>query len=179
MHNIDQMTDKNGPLWSAVAVGDFNTLREDSPNPFDNYIHQPSWKNYLYDAEAYARRSPQNPSLPYIPPGTYYYGKEDSWSPLDRIVVTRNLIDQQGMEFAPESYRLLFPQFMSFNLRRNSSINNDDDGTMRSKASVPAPGVPGEETRIIRVPFRYNFDTTEEAKRGFSDHLPVIFKLRQ
>jgi hypothetical protein len=173
MNDVDQMTQNKGPQWSAVAVGDFNTIDSDSPNPFRDFINNPRWNNHMYDAEAYGRQSLQNPSLPFTPPGTYYYGKDDTWSPLDRIAVTQNLIDQKDMEFAQESLRILFPQFMSFNWRRYSDAsnnNNSDDGTVSS---------PIAESRIVRVPHRYNFDTNDETKRGFSDHLPVVFKLRQ
>ena len=116
--NIDLMTKSLGPQWSAVAIGDFNTIDADRPHPFNDLLHNPRWPNHLYDAELYARQSKQNPSLPFTPPGSYYYIKDDTWNRLDRIFVTRNLIDRQGMEFAQESFRLLFPRFMSFKVKR-------------------------------------------------------------
>ncbi len=176
--NIDKMVRNLGPQWMAVAVGDFNTLEEETPNAFNDVLHNPSWVNHLYDAEAYARQSKINPSLPYTPPGSYYYIKDNTWNRLDRIVVTQNLIDQNDIEFAQESLRIPFPEFMSFNRRRyNSAVN--EDNTPSSPMGLGPAFAPSSDYRIIRVPNKYNFDTLDESKRGFSDHLPVIFKLRQ
>ena len=177
--DVDQLIKNMGPTWSAVAVGDFNTIEHDDPNPFNDVIHHPSWANYLFDAEAYARQSTQNPALPFIPPGSYYYIKDDTWNRLDRVVTTQNLIDGKDIEFAQESYRLLFPQFMSFMVKRYDRgpgfmFNN------LNPVNIVNFNNPGSESfRWLRVPNRYNFDTPDESKRGFSDHLPVVFKLRQ
>lgn len=132
----------------------------------------------MYDAEAYGRQSTLNPSLPYTPPGSYYYVKDDTWNHLDRIAVTQNLIDGRGAEFAQESLRLVFPEFMSFNLRRYNNTNNNDEQLLSPLNFLPK-FAPSGDYRVIRVPNRYNFDTLDESKRGFSDHLPVVFKLRQ
>lgn len=164
--NVEEMIRTKGPQWSAVAVGDFNTIDADQPNPFDDVVHSRAWQNHLYDAEVYARQSTMNPSLPYTPPGSYYYVKEDVWNRLDRVVVTQNLIDQKDIEFAQESFRIPFPAFMSFMLRRYNNFNTRADNSAGNY-------------RMVRVPNKYNFETLEEEKRGFSDHLPVVFKLRQ
>lgn len=181
--DIETMTRVNGSEWSAIAVGDFNTLEKEEPNAFRDVIHNKRWNNSLYDAELYARQSPANPSLPYIPPGTFYYVKDDIWNRLDRVIVTKNLIDQKNIDFAQESYRILFPMFMSFNFKRFNNPPFPQDSFM-----APTKGMDlGEEVmnlsqsgnfRYVRIPFRYNFDTNEESKRGYSDHLPVVFKLR-
>lgn len=195
--DIEAMTQANGAEWSALAVGDFNTLDTEQPNAFRDVIHNERWSNYLYDAEIYARQSPNNPSLPYVPPGTYYFMKDDVWNRLDRIIVTKNLIDQKNMEFAQESYRILFPQFMGFNFKRfnnpqqhgfQSPLEGVDLGadvmTLGNKSGDRPPLSPSqpppssEDFRYVRIPNRYNFDTNDESKRGYSDHLPVVFKLR-
>lgn len=172
--NVEQMIQTKGPQWSGVAVGDFNTIDADKPNPFNDVIHSPNWKNHLYDAEAYARQSTTNPALPFTPPASYYYGKDDTWNHLDRIAVTQNLIDQKDIEFVQDSFRLLFPEFMSFYLKRGNNPANE-----RNHFDPLANNGPIGPERVIRVPNRYNFDTLDETKRGFSDHLPVVFKLRQ
>jgi len=182
--NIDAMVKTAGPNWSAVAVGDFNTLDSEKPNAFRDIVHNERWNNFLFDAELYARQSKLNPSLPYIPPGTFYYVKDDIWSRLDRIAVTKNLIDQKEMEFAQESYRILFPQFMSFNFKRFN--NGSQDRSPLSPMKSPMIGQGGQtpdpsnggKFRYIRIPIRYDFDTLDISRRGYSDHLPVVFKLR-
>ncbi len=173
-HNIDVMSQANGPTWSAIAVGDFNTLDSEQPNAFYDIMHNSHWSNSLYDAELYARESRQNPALPYTPPGTYYYIKDDAWNRLDRVIVTKNLIDQKDMEFAQESFRILFPQFMSFNFKRYENGPPQNKGkNIKDSASNGSNGF-----RYVRIPNRYNFDTIDESRRGFSDHLPIVFKLR-
>lgn len=179
--NVDEMMQRMGPQWSSVAVGDFNTIDKDQPNPFNDIIHNPAWPHHLYDAELYARQSKINPSLEFTPPGSYYYIKDDSWNRLDRIVVTQNLIDGQGIEFAQESLRIPFPQFMSYLMRRYNNANEGGEGFFSPLDFLESFGANGKNGsyRIVRVPNKYNFNTLDEAKRGFSDHLPVIFKLRQ
>jgi hypothetical protein len=180
--NVEKMIQTYGTKWSGVAVGDFNTIDQDQPNPFNDVIHNPAWLNYMYDAEAYARQSPINPSLPYTPPGSYYFIKDDVWNHLDRIVVTKNLIDGTDMEFAQESLRIPFPAFMSFNLRRSNNppgrSNHNGNHLMTPLDLVNFNEPPAGDYRIIRVPNKYNFETLDESRRGFSDHLPMIFKLR-
>ena len=176
--NVDLMIQSVGPQWSAVAVGDFNTIDKDQPNPFNDVIHNPAWPNHMWDAEAYARQSTLNPSLPYTPPGSYYYVKDDSWNHLDRIIVTQNLIDGKDIEFAQESLRIPFPAFMSYVLRRTPNFNNEDYFFQSPFDFSNTWNPPQGDYRMIRVPYRYNFEAIDETKRGFSDHLPVIFKLR-
>ena len=168
-----------GPTWSGVAVGDFNTLDNEQPNTFRDVLLNQKWSNFLYDAELYSRQSVNNPSLPYIPPGTFYYVKDDSWSHFERIVVTKNLIDQKEMEFAQESFRIIFPQFMSFNFKRynNGPSQGDNFLSPMGNNGQPSPD-PSGGFRYVRIPNRYNFDTPDESRRGYSDHLPIVFKLR-
>ena len=53
--NIDALSKAIGPSWSAVAVGDFNTLDTERPNAFFDVIHNQKWSNFLYDGDYYAR----------------------------------------------------------------------------------------------------------------------------
>lgn len=177
--NVDHMIRTAGPQWSGVAVGDFNTIDKDQPNPFSDVVHSPAWSNHLFDAETYARQSKTNPSLPYTPPGSYYYAKEDVWNHLDRVVVTQNLMDQRDMEFVQDSFRLPFPEFMSYPKKRFDNAKEGGDGNFLSPLDFFPQGGPNGNGRVLRVPNRYDFNTLDESKRGFSDHLPVIFKLRQ
>lgn len=177
--NVDQMIQTRGPQWHGVAVGDFNTIDADRPNPFNDVIHSAQWNNHLFDAEAYARQSTTNPSLPFTPPGSYYYGKEDVWNHLDRVVITQNLADKRDMEFVQDSFRIPFPEFMSFYLKRGGKNNHEEHQPLSPMRSTPEANGPVGPERVLRVPNRYNFETLDESKRGFSDHLPMIFKLRQ
>lgn len=206
--DIDQQQTQYGSRWSAIALGDFNTIEQESPNPINDVILNSKWSNSLVDAGIYARESNQNPALPYMPPGSYYFIKDDVWNDFDRILVTKDIMNPKGIEFVQDSYRILFPEFMSFVKRRFD--NNPSKGKQGHRTSpLPSPQVspqissqvspqissqlsnqpysdlhssseePSNGSRMIRVPNRYNFDTTNESQRGYSDHLPVVFKIRQ
>ena len=125
--------------------------------------------------------------------------KDDAWNRLDRVVMTKNLIDQKETEFTQDSFRLLFPLFMSVMFKRYENGFHLDRNLMES---VIAPFMPNQFTtvvnpgdkggsgggrqgnqgggafRYVRIPNRYDFDTLDESRRGFSDHLPVVFKLK-
>jgi hypothetical protein len=157
-HDIDEMLSKNSE-WMGFAVGDFNTIDQDQPNPFDHVLYDKNWKNILVNAELLGRTSSNNLSMKFSPPGSFYYAKEDTWSDLDRLVMTQNLMDGKSIEFSPESLRYPFPMFMSKWIK----IGDPKSSSFGKK---------------VRVPFRYNFDTNDEVQRGFSDHVPMIFKLK-
>jgi hypothetical protein len=159
--DIDLMQTQN-PVWSAFAVGDFNTTDKDIPNPFDSVLYDKSWKNVLVNGALLGRSSSTNPSISFSPPGSYFYAKEDSWSDFDRLLLTKNLVDGNSIEFNPDSLRLPFPMFMSKWIKLFNPLENGSSAN-----------------RKVRVPFRYNFDTNDEAQRGFSDHVPMIFKLKK
>lgn len=170
--DIDKMTRLMGDQWSAVAIGDFNTIDNDQPNPINDVIQNPDWSNALVDAETYARESLRNPALPYMPSGSYYYIKDDVWNEFDRIEVTKNLTNQKGIEFIQDSFRIIFPEFMGITRKR---FENESEQKFKSQNSDE----PTKNFKYVRVPNAYNFETNNEAQRGFSDHLPVVFKLRQ
>jgi hypothetical protein len=158
--DIDEMVAQHAD-WMGFAIGDFNTIDSDSPHPFDTILFDKTWKNVLVNGDQLGRNSLNNPSLQFSPPGSYFYAKEDSWSNFDRLFLTQNLVDGKDIEFNVDSMRLPFPMFMTKWIKLYDTQNN---GTAGKK---------------VRVPFSYNFDTTEEKQRGFSDHVPFIFKLKK
>lgn len=179
-NNIDHMSRLYGDQWSAVAVGDFNTIRADQPNPIQEVIENSDWPNALFDAETYARNSIKNPALPYMPPGTFYFIKDDVWNEFDRIEVTQNLVNQKGIEFVQDSFRILFPEFMSLTKKRfENDFNQNFRDKNKSKTRRFTEEEPSKNFKFVRVPKTYNFDLSEEEDQGYSDHLPVVFKLRQ
>lgn len=134
--------------YYAVAIGDFNVIDSDSPNAFSDVLYSKNWSNSLFDGHYIALQTKTNPALPYMPSGTYFYNKNSAWNLLDHVAMTKNLYDGTGTEFLPESYRILFPAFMSFNSNGN------------------------------RVPYSYNFFANTPETAGYSDHLPVVFKIK-
>jgi hypothetical protein len=157
--DMEEMIAKNSD-WVGFAVGDFNTTDADQPNPFENILYDKSWKNALVNGEKLGRSSLKNPSMAFSPPGSFFYIKDDSWSDFDRLELTQNLIDGKGIEFNQDSLRYPFPMFMSKWIK----IMDPESASLGKN---------------VRVPFRYNFDTIDEKQRGFSDHVPMIFKLKK
>lgn len=145
--------------YHVVAVGDFNTLdQEEEPHPF-SYLADPSWKNSLLDLDAHYYREghlqdPQQMHLK-MPPGTYYYGKDRTWNKLDHFFVSQNLLDGSGMDVNAGSYRILAGSFM---------LTTHKD----SKSSYCHYGIPN----------RYDFHTTQHGEAGFSDHFPILMKVK-
>jgi hypothetical protein len=143
-----------GQEISFVLTGDFNTLESESPNPINDVILNPSWpevneKGFLfYDTEDIARAN-KNAYLKLMPPATYYYAKQNAWNRFDRIFVDSSLMDEQGLEIDPDSYRIHAPEFLTKTLK-NSEV----------------------------VPRKYNHDTDDVEKMGYSDHFAVIVKLK-
>ena len=96
--------DKNSMV---VVLGDMNTAEKDFPHPFKTIMQTEvagtalkdvskaydSWKRDLRrkDYDAYKL-------LPEFPPGTYFWPSEMKWLLLDRIFVSPNLLDGEGVE---------------------------------------------------------------------------------
>ena len=129
---------------SFVAVGDFNTLLKEVPNPISDYLAD----NDLYDLE-YPLVDLQNylqgfSTFPYD--GSHFY--QGHWDPLDRILVSKDILRESG------DFKLVNDSFDVFYL--DDMITDIDPDTGKR--------MPYE------FPFRYGFFT----EKGYSDHLPLV-----
>lgn len=158
--NIELHTNNLGAEnYYVIATGDFNTIDRDSPHPFYDMIVSPvQWNNFLYDSEVLSKRA-RNPMTYYMPPGTYWYEREGSWSTFDRIFISQNLWTQEGMSLDAKSFRILGSNM--------NSVRIEYDG--RTPDYYPAQQL---------VPWRYNYNTSNERELGFSDHYPVVVKFK-
>lgn len=157
---VDYFTAQYGAEnYHVVAMGDFNTVDSDNPHPFQSVIFDPSWSNVLYDASYiyYSQGYKADPQQMQnkMPPGTYYYGKDRQWNQLDHIFLSRNLLDNQGVDADQSSYRVLAADFM-LTRYEDQKKNYCYDG----------------------VPFRYNHNESNPHAAGFSDHFPVLLKIK-
>lgn len=132
--------------YHVVALGDFNTLPREEPNPIESVISDPEWELALLDGQDEFLKTLGNKPLN-MPANSYYY--RGKWQKLDRVLLSKNLIDDEGLEFIPSSFKIFAPKFI-----------------MKEKKGEP-----------FGVPRRYNFQTTDEEWLGFSDHLPIIFRI--
>lgn len=145
--DIDKQMAVKGRNFHAVAVGDFNVIENEQPHAIDDVLYDGVWTHKMLDGQAMAKKS-ANPALKYMPSGTFYFRKDNVWNRFDRVIMTKSLNDSAAIEFVPESFRILFPEFMSFRSAKG------------------------------RIPNKYNPFTEVEEQMGFSDHLPVVFKLK-
>ncbi|MCA6379139.1 MAG: hypothetical protein IM610_05345 [Cytophagales bacterium] len=106
MQRLQQVYGKNIHL---IAMGDFNTPEDESPNAFKDVVHAKGSPVQLFDAEALGRLN-SNPAVSEFPQGTYWYQRNKKWKKFDRIIYSSTLKDGSGLEALPESFRIHFPQ---------------------------------------------------------------------
>lgn len=162
LNNIDQMKNHYGKFQQfVVSMGDYNVTDSDSPNPINDIVFAKGEKNHLLDGRTLANNRPSNPALKYMPEGTFYYSRDKVWDEFDRVILSPNLTSNLQVQFLPDSFRIIFPEFMSISHTERSPL--------------PGNGTGGKQ---IRIPFEYNFFANTPTEAGYSDHLPVVFKLR-
>jgi endonuclease/exonuclease/phosphatase family metal-dependent hydrolase len=149
----------NKSKYHAILAGDFNTIDVDRPHPFHEVITHNSWKRRFYDSQLLFE-SIQTKERLRIPPGTYFFGGDGAWNRLDHMFLSGSLVDGEGLELVPDSFRVVAPEFMTRAFEYNSISHHQ-------YASV-----------IFGVPkaYEHNADTAETA--GFSDHFPIVLKLK-
>lgn len=157
---VDYFTEMYGEQnYHVVATGDFNTVDRDVPHPFHTVFYDQSWSNMLFDLDHVYytvgyKEDPQQMHLR-MPPGTYYYGKDRTWNKLDHFFLSRNLLDRQGIDAQSGSFRILAGDFM---------LASYDD----KKSNFCYDG----------VPFRYDHFSSQADSAGYSDHFPILFKIK-
>ncbi len=151
--HLDTRAKREGDNFQAIVMGDFNTTQEEAPNAISRVLMNPKWKHALVDTQDLSEHS-DNPMNGKMPTASYNYRSQ--WNRFDRFLLTKNLTkkfarkfnDTKDLEIIPESFRILGASFMTRKI-----------GTQR-------------------VPLRYNFDATRPGLAGFSDHFPIVVKLR-
>lgn len=166
---IDQFTKKYGAdTYHVVAVGDFNTIEKDTPKPFDQILDK-EWENRLVDVEETYRKSAHKNDpkkmLKKMAPSSYYYSRDNTWNHLDHIFVSANLLDNKGTEVLPEYFRIIAPDFL---LKTVVPGANKDETGERAKPKACE----------FSAPKRYFHNATTPEAAGFSDHLPLVVKVR-
>lgn len=145
--------------YHAVLAGDFNTIDCDRPHPFHEVITEKSWKRRFYDTQLLFE-SIQSKERLRIPPGTYFFGGDGVWNRLDHLFLSASLVDGEGLELVPDSFRIVAPEFMTRAFEYNSISHHQ-------YASV-----------VFGVPKAYNHNADNAEEAGFSDHFPIILKLK-
>lgn len=146
--------------YFVVAQGDFNTVEGDHPHPFYNVIEDPSWSGALQDVFRVFRKSGAA-ILDKQPLGTYFYVNEYSWQRLDRFFVSQNLVDGAGIDYVADSYRTVADESLTRRVVDGFSKERHTYGSV-----------------VFGAPWRFNYNATSEQDAGYSDHFPIVMKLR-
>lgn len=157
---IDKQTKRIGKNnYFVVALGDFNTLSEETPNAIHHVVANPDWNNALFDAQENSF-SRYNPARAQMPSNSHWYITNNTWDKLDRILLSQNFDDKQGLEVVPSSFRILAAKGVT------QPFEYTQTNSFKFGNYLPA------------VPWRYNFSATSAADAGFSDHLPIYLKIK-
>lgn len=167
---LQKMIEQDFALYGAdfhpVAVGDFNTVPDDSPHPFIHTVLNPAWKknmisvndwfyNYEWD-EAQLKIVKRLYSMPNF---TYMY--KNLLQTLDYIFADQNLADGKGLEVVLESFRIVAPIFSS---KKVIQKFYDESGDLQVQAFLAPQG--------------FDNRATEPGSIGASDHYPIVVKFK-
>jgi hypothetical protein len=154
---LKQRIEKINKSHYIMAVGDFNTIPSDMPHPFHNVILKEELLKDVHNLFS-KDRSIDKKLKKNMPPGTYFYSKTMSWNILDRIFVSKNLMDGEGFDAILSSYEIYAPDFItkSYEYKKGSGYLSG--------------------SKVNRVPNRYDHSETSAGKAGYSDHFPVVLR---
>ncbi len=150
---IDAQTKTIGQNYNVVAVGDFNTIQYDRPNPIIETIE--GRENGLRDALILLKKTDEN-TFYQLPTGTSYYSYGGTWDYLDKILVSQSLLEKnKDLKVISNSFRILGFSELSKPFEAKNPMRFSFGSTQE------------------RVPNRYNFSANSPNQTGVSDHYPV------
>ena len=158
LRSLIEKRQKQYPKAAFIATGDFNVNTNDKPHPFNHVLYKGDAR--LFDLHStYLKERQKNKKLPKIRKGSYFYKKALQWYLLDRFLVSQNLLDKKGTEVRISDYEIYAHPKMLYDYTHKDYKT----GKVLGKAS--------------QIPKRYNWQTLDREKLGYSDHLPVFMKL--
>lgn len=136
-----------------IALGDFNTIPENQPRPFEDVLLK---NTGFYDVSSLFMKdkSIDKKIKKALPLGTYFYAPKMSWNHLDRIFINKRLNNGKGLNLDKSSYKVHTPRFSMTEYRYEKG---------HSKGSI-----------VTGVPFGYEHSETSSRKVGFSDHFGIL-----
>lgn len=140
--------DKNNHF---IALGDFNTIPKLKKGSREHPFGDIFLKNSIMrdlKTEFLNSKKVSSSEKSKLPKGTYYYHRGKEWNDLDRVFISNSLLDDKGLDIEVESFQIYAPKF----------ILTKAHGQM--------------------VPMGYNHQSQSRKTAGYSDHFPLIFKLK-
>ncbi|MBC7539176.1 MAG: hypothetical protein H7281_10170 [Bacteriovorax sp.] len=158
LFNRSQEILKRNPNMAILALGDFNTIDDNTPHPFKTVLFK---DNLFTDVnQAFMEDKHIDEKLKKaMAPGTYYFPPKDQWNNLDHFFVNKVLMDGKDIELVLKSYEIYSPAFITHDLKKKYY-----DGEQKN-------------VKIVISPKRFDPDGTTKESIGFSDHYPILVKL--
>ncbi len=146
------------PQMSIIAMGDFNTIDDNSPHPFNTILFK---DHFFADVSQVFQedKSIDELSKKKMAAGTYYYAPKGQWNQLDHFFVNKNLLTGNSLKLIPKSFEIYAPTFIIHELKKKD-YNSE-----------------GRNIKKVLSPQRYNFESVSKNDAGFSDHFPILVKL--
>jgi len=163
-----QLAMNNDGVTKVIATGDFNTVDDDMLNPIKQIVLQPfyilngSEKHQLFDLDSQFLK---DGTIAFKlkkqkPLGTYFFAGAMGWNLLDRFFMSQSFFDRNSkIQVDTSSYRI-----HNFAKLTTTFIYND-------------PDLPHMGTSINGIPVKYNHNTSDLNKAGFSDHFGIYTEL--
>jgi predicted extracellular nuclease len=149
----------NKANYKAILMGDFNTIDSDLPHPIHDVITNVSLPRPFYDVQNIFDGL-KNREKNEMPQGSYFYFGEGVWNRLDKFFASPSLVDKTGLQIMPESFRIIAPEFMT----RAYEFYSESHHMYQSV--------------IFGIPKGYDHNAASENTAGFSDHFPIVLKLK-
>jgi endonuclease/exonuclease/phosphatase family metal-dependent hydrolase len=146
---------------NVIAMGDFNTVVRDNPNPLNLFSQAAG----VYDLDTVFRKNAPTSgiNLALVPTGTYFYPGSNnqpalSWDILDHFYVSPSMVTRSSMIIDWSSYRIFSHPGLT---------------TSYTYKSGPYAG-----KTVKDVPFRYNHSSDKPTQAGYSDHFPILLDIK-
>ncbi|MFT6604253.1 MAG: exonuclease III, partial [Bacteriovoracaceae bacterium] len=136
-----------------IALGDFNTIPENYPRPFEDVLLKNTGFSDVHELFM-SDRNIAKALKKEMPLGTYFYAPKMSWNRLDRIIINKRLHDGKKLDLVKKSYSIHNPSFSTTDYRYEKGAN---------KGSI-----------IKGIPSAYDHKTSSRRKAGYSDHFGLV-----
>lgn len=136
-----------------IALGDFNTIPENNPRPFEDIVLKGTGFSDIHDLFMKDRNISKELKKE-MPLGSYFYAPKMSWNRLDRIIINKRLNDGKKLDLVRKSYSIHNPGF-------STSEHRYTKGAL--KGSI-----------VKGIPAAYDHQANSNRKAGFSDHFGIV-----
>ena len=149
---------KKNNQMNILSMGDFNTVDENDPHPFQTVL----FKDNLYkDVESAYREGQLTSGIlkKMTASGSYYFAPKKKWNWLDHFFVNKNLMDGHGLEVSFKTFEVYSPTFLTHRLLQKKRIGED------------------KSIEIVLAPKHFNPKANTKDEMGYSDHFAILVKL--